>query len=545
MRFGKWTAIATATAVAACTFAAGPARVEAHGDEKLGKVDFPTSCSRAAQPDFDRAVALLHSFWFGEAIKAFNAVAQADPSCGIAHWGTAVSWLGNPLAGPPVPRGLQEGSAAVARAQASGAKTQREQDYIAAIATLYKDPATVDHRTRALGYEKAMEALSQRYPQDREAAVFSALALNMTLDPSDKTYANQLKAAAILEKVFAEQPEHPGVAHYLIHSYDFPPIAPRGLDAARRYAKIAPSAPHALHMPSHIFTRLGYWQESIETNRASAEAAKAELRQANLEAGSYNALHAMDYIVYAAMQLARDGDARSLVDEIRRIDKLDAEQFAAAYALAAIPARYALERRQWSEAAQLGLHPQSLSWQKFPQAESVVAFARGLGAARGGDVAGARRELARLEALRDGLLGAKNAYWAEQAQIQWFGVAGWTARAEGRNDEAVALLTRAADREDATEKHPVTPGAVLPAREMLAELLLGLGQPAKALAQFEASQRTDPNRFHGLAGAAQAAEKAGDRARARGYYERLVALAKTADTERPEIKQAQAFLSGK
>jgi hypothetical protein len=534
-----------AIAAAVVTLTLGPAAVptESGGAEKLGKVNFPTSCTPAVQPQFDRAVALLHSFWFQEAQKGFQAVAKADPSCGIALWGSAMTSLGNPLGGPPTPRGLQEGAAAAARAQAVGAKTQREQDYIAAIASFYKDHDKVDHRTRALAYEKAMGAVAQRYPQDREAAIFHALALNITLDPADKTYANQLKAAAILEKVFAEQPEHPGVAHYLIHSYDFPPIAPKGLTAARRYATIAPSAPHALHMPSHIFTRLGYWQESIDTNRASAAAARDELKQANLEAGSYNALHAMDYIAYASLQLARDKDVRAMIEELRAINKIDAEVFAAAFAFAAVPARYALERRDWGTAAELGFHPQSLSWSKFPQAESIVWFARGLGAARGGNPASARRDLARLEGLRDSMTAAKNTYWANQAEIQRLAVAGWIARAEGKNDEALALLRQAADREDATEKHPVTPGAIQPAREMLAELLLELNQPAAALAEFEKSQRVDPNRLHGLAGAARAAELAGDRAKARAFSEQLVALTRTGDTERPEVARAKAFLA--
>jgi tetratricopeptide (TPR) repeat protein len=515
----------------------------AHGPERLGKVSFPTSCAAAVQPQFERAVALQHSFWFGEAIKAFNAVAQADPACGIAHWGTAVASLGNPLAGPPVPRGLAEGVAAVGRAKAAGAKSQRELDYISAIEAFYKDSDKVDHKTRAVAFEKAMEALSQRYPSDREASIFYALALNATLNPSDKTYANQLKAASILEKLFAEQPEHPGVAHYLIHSYDFPPIAAKGVTAARRYANIAPSAPHALHMPSHIFTRLGYWQDSIVSNRASAESAKEELRQANLEAGSYNALHAMDYIAYATLQLGRDKDARAVLDEIRAVNKIDSEQFAAAFAFAAIPARYALERRAWGEAAELSLHPQSLSWAKFPQAESINAFARGLGAARGGNVAAAKQEIARLSSLSFALTTAKNTYWAEQAEIQKLAVSAWAARAEGKNDEALAMMRQAADREDATEKHPVTPGAIQPAREMLGELLIDLGQPAKAIAEFEASEKTDPNRLHGLAGAGRAAEAAGDRAKAKEYYSKLIELTKTADAERPEIVKAKAFVA--
>jgi tetratricopeptide (TPR) repeat protein len=511
--------------------------------EKLGTVNFPTSCSSAAQAEFTRAVALLHSFWFGYAIKGFEAAVQADASCGIAYWGGAMARMGNPLAGAPSAKDIELGAATVAKGKGVGAKSRRELDYLAAIEVFYKDHDKVDHRTRAKNYEKAMEALAAKYPQDREGAIFYALALNMTLDPADKTYANQLKAAAILEKAFAEQPNHPGVAHYLIHSYDFPPIAPKGVPAARSYAKIAPSAPHAQHMPSHIFTRLGYWQESIEANRASVEAAKDELRQAKLEAGSYNALHAMDYIEYGTLQLVKDREAKAVVDEIRRIEKIDVEHFVAAFAFAAIPARYALERRQWGEAAELTLHPQTLSWQKFPQAESMVWFARGLGAARGGNVARAKADLARLEALRDGMTAAKNAYWANQAEIQRLSVAGWIARGEGRTDEALAFLRRAADTEDATEKHPVTPGAIQPAREMLGELLLELNQPTQALTEFEASQRIDPNRFHGLAGAARAAELAGDKARARKYYEALVTLARTADSERPELGQAKAFLA--
>jgi hypothetical protein len=522
---------------------AEPAGAHGEGAQKLGAVSFPTSCTAAAQAQFEHGVALLHSFWFTEADKAFQAAAQSDPSCGMAHWGAAVTALGNPLGGPPMPRGLETGAAAAARAEAVSAKTARERDWIAAIAVFYKDHGTIEHRTRAAAYEQAMASLAQRYPDDREASIFYALALNVTLDPADKTYAHQLKAAAILERVFAEQPEHPGAAHYLIHSYDFPPIASKGLPAARRYASIAPSAPHALHMPSHIFTRLGYWQESIDTNRRSAEAAKDELRQAKLDGSSYNALHAMDYIVYAALQLAKDRDARAVLDEVTAVEKMDSEQFAAAYALAAIPARYALERGDWKAAADLGFHPPSLAWQKFPQAESVIWFARGLGAARGGDAASARRDLARIESLRDGMSAAKNTYWANQAEIQRLAVAGWIARAEGRSDEAVRLLRQAADREDATEKHPVTPGPIQPAREMLAELLLELGQPAAALAEYEAGQRTDPNRLRSLAGAARAAEEVGDRAKARASYEQLLALTRTADTERPEMKRAREFLS--
>ena len=458
-----------------------------------------------------------------------------------------MAWLGNPLAAPPSARGLKEGWAAVEKAKAAGAKTPRELEYIAAIETLYKDADKVDHRTRALAYEKQMEQLSARYPTDREAAVFYALALNITLDPNDKTYANQLKAAGILEKVFAEQPNHPGVAHYLIHSYDFPPIAAKGLPAAKRYASIAPAAPHALHMPSHIFTRVGSWQESIETNRASAKAAAETLAAGGSQTGlrSYEGLHAYDYMMYGYLQLARDREARALVEEVTSTRKLNVDHFAGAFALAAIPARYALERGQWADAATLTPTPSDLAWNRFPQAESIVWFARGLGAARSGNPVRAREDLARIEALRDALTAAKSLYWAHQSEVQRLAVAAWIARADGRNEEALSLMRASAEAEDATEKHPVTPGSIKPARELLGELLIDLGQPAEALKEFEASHRVEPNRFQGLYGAARAAELAGDGEKARTYYGRLVSLGKAADGDRPEIKKAKSFSATK
>ena len=525
------------------TLTAGPIRAQGKAAERLGTVRFVTSCAPTVQPQFDRAVALLHSFHLDAAVGAFTEVATADPACGMAHWGVAMAWLGNPLAAPPSARGLKEGWAAVEKAKTAGAKTPRELEYIAAIETLYRDADKVDHRTRALAYEKQMEQLSARYPTDREAAVFYALALNITLDPNDKTYANQLKAAGILEKVFAEQPNHPGVAHYLIHSYDFPPIAAKGLPAAKRYASIAPAAPHALHMPSHIFTRVGSWQESIETNRASAKAAAETLAAGGSQTGlrSYEGLHAYDYMMYGYLQLARDREARALVEEVAATRKLNVDHFAGAFALAAIPARYALERGQWADAATLTPTPSDLAWNRFPQAESIVWFARGLGAARSGNAARAREDLARIETLRDALTAAKNPYWAHQSEVQRLAVAGWIARAEGRNEEALSLMRASADAEDATEKHPVTPGPIKPARELLGDMLIELGQPAAALKEFEASHRVEPNRFQGLYGAARAAELAGDRETARLYYTRLVSLGKAADGDRPEVKKAKSF----
>jgi hypothetical protein len=503
------------------------------GAEQLGKVHFSTSCSAAVQGEFDRAVALLHSFWLDAATKAFTDVAQKDPGCGIAYWGVAIAAYGNPFTWPPSPQALADGRAAVEKAKNAGARTPRERDYIGAIETFYKDSDGVDHRTRALAYLKAMEQLSQRYPEDREAAIFYALALNATAVPTDKTYAQQLKAAAILEKIFAEQPHHPGVAHYLIHSYDYPPIAHRGLDAARRYASIAPSAPHALHMPAHIFTRRGYWQESIASNRASAASTKNHMGQ----------LHAMDYLAYAHLQLGQDAQAKQVLDDVRALGKINVEHFVSGYALAAIPARYALERGRWAEAAGLTLSPSDFPWGRFPQAEAVLSFARGLGAARSGDVLAARQSVERLQALRDALATAKNAYWAEQVDIQQRAVAGWIAHAETKQDEALAILRAAANMEAGTEKHPVTPGPLVPARELLGELLLELNQPAQALREFEATLRTEPNRFRTVYGAARAAELSGDTGKARTYYNELVALGRDADAERPELQRAKAFLA--
>ena len=500
--------------------------------DKVGTVHFATSCSATVQQDFERAVAMLHSFWFSASTSAFTAVAQSDPACGIAHWGVAMNLLGNPFGWPPSPKALADGWAAVERAKTAGAKTQRERDYVGAIEMFYKDADKIDHRTRALAYRQAMEQLAARYPEDREAAVFYALALNATALPTDKTYADQLKAAAILETVFAVEPQHPGVAHYLIHSYDYPPIAEKGLNAARRYASIAPAAPHALHMPSHIFTRRGYWQESIEANRASA----------NSVGNHFDRLHALDYLTYAYLQMAQDGAAKGVVDQMSEIPKVAVEHFVTAFALATIPSRYALERGRWADAAKLELFGKEFPWGRFPQSEAQLVFARGLGAARGGDVTSARRDVERLGALRDTLAAAKVGYWAEQVDIQRQVASAWVARAEGRTEEALALLRAAADREDATEKHPVTPGPIAPARELLAEMLLEANEPAQALREFEASMRVEPNRFRGLYGAARAADLSGDRTKARTYYSTLLSLGEKAGTERPELRQAKAFL---
>jgi hypothetical protein len=500
--------------------------------EKLGQVHFPIACRAPAQQQFDRAVALLHSFWYAEAVKAFTAVTATDPGCAMGYWGIAMS-LWYPLWQPPSQAMLKQGGEAVIQAKEIGGKNAREQQYIDAIEAFYKDADTRDHRTRALAYEKAMEQLYTSHPEDHEAAVFYALALNATALPTDKTYANQLKAVAMLEKIFAEQPDHPGVAHYLIHSYDYPALASRGLPAAQRYAQIAPSAPHALHMPSHIFTRLGLWQESIVSNRDSAKAAKEY-------SSVFEQLHALDYQAYAYLQGAQDVEAKRVLEERDALAKANLENFASAYAFAAIPARYTLERRRWAEAAALEPQPSRVLY-----TEAITHFARAIGAARTGDVASTRSSVEKLQSLQTALVEAKQSYWAEQVEVQRQAAAAWLARAEGKNAEALTLMRSAADLEDSTEKHPVTPGPIMPARELLGDLLLELHEPAQALQEFETSQRSDPNRFNGLYGAARAAEQAGDREKARTYYTRLATLCERADSERAELQQVKAFLAQK
>ncbi|HEX2567521.1 MAG TPA: hypothetical protein VHL85_11735 [Burkholderiales bacterium] len=498
--------------------------------EKLGAVNFPTSCAPAVQPLFTRGVALLHSFWFPEGLKTFNEVLKQDPSCAIAYWGIGVNRLLNPFGGPAAEAALLQGQEAIEKGLASGAKTERERDYIAAIAAFYgRDRAPF--RERALRYEAAMEKLAAKYPQDKEAQIFYALALNVASDPTDKTYAKQLKAAAILEPLFVEQPEHPGLAHYLIHSYDYPPIAQKGLPAARRYADIAPSAAHALHMPSHIFTRVGAWEDSLATNLRSEKNARDNKSPPDM-------LHALDYQVYAALQLARDGEARGELERIRALPA-SGEQRGSFYAKAAAPARYALERGDWKLATALEPAPNA-----FPFTVAMTHYARGYGAARLGDAAGAEREAAELARIRTELASKNDKYWAAEVEAQRLAVMAWSKWAKGERDAALAEMRKAADLEDSSEKSPVSPGRLLPAREVLGEMLLEANRPADALKEFETSAVRDPNRFRNYYGSALAAQRSGDAARARAYFEKLAQLGAKGDP-RPELQQAKTFLASR
>ena len=518
------------------------AREEPGHVHELGSVHFPVSCTPEAQKSFLRGVALLHSFWYDEAEKAFSAATRTDPACAMGYWGIAMS-LYHPIWAPPTEADLGKGRAAIAKAQSALAKTQRERDYIAALEAFYRDSDKVPHHVRALAWRNATERLAARYPEDREAAVFYALALIATAPADDKTYASQKQAATILNRILQEQPDHPGVAHYMIHSYDSPQLALLALPAARSYARIAPAAPHALHMPSHIFTRLGMWQDSIDSNLASAAAAKKHAAEASPGATSQDELHAMDYLVYAYLQRGQDGEAKRVVEQAAAVSKVDQEVFQAAYALAAIPARYALERRRWSAAAALEVQPAGFPWPRFRYAEAITYFARALGSARSGNPSAARAEIEKLTTIRNALPAIEGSYdWGTQVEVQRQAGLAWLAHAEGRNEEALRWMRSAADLEDRTEKHPVTPGAVLPARELLGELLMELNQPALALREFETVLLTLPRRFNATFGAARAAELSGDRNRAKERYTELLQLCAHGDAVRLETQNARAFL---
>jgi len=512
-------------------FVAAPASAadEHAGHPVLGTVHFPVTCTPEAQQAFDEAMKLQHSFWYQAAHDAFSEVLQRDPECAMAHWGIAMTLLNNPFSPPPA-QNLADGWAALEQARQLGAKSEREAGYIAALSEFYRDADTKDHRARVLAYEQAMAQLHARYPDDPEAAIYYALALNVAALPTDKTYAKQLAAAEILEAEVARQPDHPGVVHYLIHTYDYPPLAEHGLEAAERYAELAASAPHALHMPSHIFTRLGLWDRSIETNRRSAEVARAG-KEMNGE------LHARDYMVYAYLQTGRDEAARQAIAEAQQFVGAESASPAGPFALAAMPARFALERSAWAEAASLA--PQST---KFAFADAMTHFARAVGLARSGKPEAAAADVEALQSLADALR-ASNAYWAEQVDIQHMAATAWVAYAEGRRDEGLAMMSRAAEIEAGTEKHALTPGPLAPAREQLAEMLLAADRPAEALKEFEAVQQVEPNRLRALAGAGRAAELAGDLAAAKRYYGQAVEVAAAADTARPEIETARAFVA--
>jgi hypothetical protein len=513
-------------------------------EERLGEVNLPISCSPAAQQQFNRAVAMQHSFFFPETVKAFTAIAENEPSCAMAYWGIAISQRPNPLVGPFPGDVLKRGWEAIEKARAASQKTEREVAWIEALAAYYQDYATVPQQRRTANYEAAMARLSARYPDDVEAAILYALALNEAADPADKTYVKQLKAATILERLETKYPDHPGIPHYIIHSYDYPELAMRGVFAASRCARLAASAPHALHMPSHIYSTLGMWQEAISSDRAADDETIAYMARVDPQAAADPAkipgrYHFLDFLTNAYLQLGQDQQAKRIVDARNSIAEYPAGfRYSGHTAFAAIPVRYALERGAWVEAAALEI-PKT----PFAQAEAITWFGRAIGAARSGDLAKAREAVAQLGVLKDRLANANDAYWVGQVAIQEQAAGAWSALAQGRKAYAIAAMHQAADLEDGSGKTVAMENRLSPIREMLGELLLEANEPAQALNEFETSLRNNPNRYRSHAGAAKAAERAGDRTRARSYNEKLVALAAGADGERPDFVAAKQYLA--
>jgi hypothetical protein len=515
-----------------------PAQEHLHRDaEKLGTVHFLTSCNDGAQREFNRAVALLHSFQFSRAIEGFNAALGQDRACGIAYWGIALSDWSNPFApGVKDKSQLQAGQASAERGKTAGAKTERERAYLEAVRKLYNSYEAMPQRARLMAYRDAMRQVAAKYQEDHEAQIFYALAITASEDPADKTYAGRLKAGAMLEKLFAEEPSHPGLAHYIIHTYDVPALAERALAAARRYSEIAPDGPHALHMPSHTFTRTGYWQESIDSNVAAAAAARREGQTAE-------ELHASDYEIYAYLQTGQDAAARRIVDSLPEIaSRFDPNAVLSGaggpavgyFALAAIPARYALERQDWKQAAHLPVRETP-----FPYTDAITWFARGLAAARLGQASRANQAATALRQIRERLLKSNENYWALQVQIQELTVQAWSALAEGKKAKALLQMKSAAELEDGTEKSAVTPGPLASARELLGEMLLAISEPAQALEQFEATLKKEPGRFRALYGAAHAAQLGGNRDASQRYFRELLKICVHADSPgRSELTEA-------
>jgi tetratricopeptide (TPR) repeat protein len=516
-------------------------------EERYGEVSFPISCSAEAQQQFNRAVAMLHSFFFPETLKAFTAIAEKEPSCAMAHWGIAISQRPNPLVGPFPGNVLKAGWEAIEKARAAAPKSERERAWIEALVAFYKDYETVAQRTRTANYEAAMARLHARFPDDAEAAIFYALALNEATDPIDKSYAKPLKAAEILEKLEPQHPNHPGIPHYIVHSYDFPELAMRGVIAANRCAQLAPSAPHALHMPSHIYATLGMWDEVIRSDLAADEMTRSYTARVNPQLAANQAknagrYHSLDFLITAHLQLGQDQKAKVIVDTRNSFG--DSEfpagiRYSMHTAYAAIPVRYTFERGAWGEAATL-----PVARTAFPQAEAISWFGRAIGAARSGDPASAKQAVEQLSALKDKLVKANDSYWAGQVEIQEKAALAWVAFREGRDRDATTLMRQAADLEDRSGKHVAMENRLSPMRELLGELLLEMNEPVQASKEFEASLRNNPNRYRSFAGAAKAAERIGDRARARSYYEKIVSLAGSADSERPDLIAARRFLAG-
>ncbi|MND28739.1 Tetratricopeptide repeat protein [compost metagenome] len=511
-------------------------------DKQFGAVGFITSCSDKTQVEFDLAMALLHSFEYDEAEKAFAKVIDKTPDCAMAYWGVAMSNY-HPLWAPPSETELQKGAKAVVIAQSIQQKSEREADYINAIAMFYKDWDKADHRTRAIRYEKAMEKLYKEFPEDKEAALFYALALTAAADPADKSFKNQKQAGALLNALYANEPNHPGVVHYIIHAFDSPELAELALPAARKYAAIAPSSAHALHMPSHIFTRLGLWDESIRSNLASVSSAQCYAEQTGIKGHWDEELHGLDYLVYAYLQKGQNELAMKQWNYLKTMNEVHPVNFKVAYAFASIPSRYLLENKMWVEAASLKtLHP-NLHWDEYPWQKAIVHFTRVLGSVHTDNFTTAETELKNLRNCYDTLVAQKDAYKANEVLIQVKTAEAWLLFKQSKLPEALAQMYTAADMEDGTEKHPVTPGEVLPARELLGDMLLQMNKPQEALKAYEADLKRHHNRFNGLYGAGLAAEKSNNPEKAKYYYQQLTNIANATDSKRPELEGAKLYLN--
>ena len=507
-----------------------------------GSVDFLVSASDEVRKDFDQATAMLHSFEYDESEKAYARIIQKDPSCAMAYWGVAMSNF-HPLWTAPTEDEFKKGVKAVEVARSIKDRTERETDYIEAIGQYFNPDKNLDHKARCLNYEKAMKKIYDKYPTDKEAAIFYALALNTTAEPTDKTYANQKKAYEILNKIYTDNPNHPGIVHYIIHNYDNPELAEIALPAARKYASVAPASAHAQHMPSHIFIRLGLWDEAAKSNIASITSAKCYAESAGIKGNWDEELHGLDYLVYAYLQKGNNALAMDQWNYVKNIKKVSAENLKVAYAYAAIPSRYVLENRQWKEAAKLEPSPANFPWEKFPWQKAIVHFARLMGKVHTNDMMGATSELATLRQLQQVLIDQKDQYKAKQIEVQALAGEAWIQFKMGNNNKALQLMEQAADLEDATEKHPVTPGEVLPARELFGDMLLAMNQPAKALEVYEADMKRHPNRFNALYSAGLAAEKSGNIQKAELYYTKLSEVA--GDSKgRSELEAARGFLKG-
>ncbi len=514
------------------------------GDGQFGELKFSLSCNYDTREAFDMAVALLHSFQYTEAEKAFVKVIDNDPSCPMAYWGVAMSiyhaaWF------PPTEKDLIKGAKILAVAKKLS-MDDKQRDYINAIDVFYANWRTSDHKTRAKKYEVEMEKIYLKYPEDTEAAIFYTLALYSTRDRVGKEYKNERKAGKILEGLFAENPNHPGIAHYIIHNYDNPVLAQKGLETARRYAKIAPSSSHAQHMPSHIFTRLGIWEESIQSNLLSAESSRCYTEAAALTGSYFEELHATDYLVYAYIQKGDNINAEKQYAQIKDLKVFyPANITAAIYPVTAIPTRLALENRDWKKAAQLELQEIDLKWEDFPWQKAIHHFGRALGGAHVKDFNAVESEIEILRQLHQDLIAQNDrskSIQVKQVEIQIKTAQAWLNF--NRNDlkGGLVLMREAVEIERNTSKHPITPGDVLPAIELLGDMLLELNKPLEALIAYEENLKGHPERFNGLYGAAIAAKQSGNKEKATSYFNQLIELTKGSNSDRAEIKEAKEFV---